>query len=413
MLPPTPIRLSQLTALIGNTIKYAFDGELFWVVGDVTSHNHKENDDRHFFVLAEKGEGTNSLVAKVETVAWKEAAEKIRAFEAATGQRFQNGLHVLVAVSVSYSAAYGLKLTLHDIDINFTIGALEQEKQAILRRLETECADYIKRDGERYITRNNQLELNTVIQKIAVVASNATAGYEDFLHTLQNNPYQYSFFVDNYFTPVQGENNSHLIKKALIDIYNSGKAYDAVVIIRGGGSQTDFLIFETFELGQVAAKFPIPIITGIGHQRNETIVDLMVHSPVKTPTKAAEFIIAQNRYYEECIDDAQNTIVSEAQQQLSEKMQALAPVASNIKNYSRMYLQNQNGQVEHFVSLFSMMSPENIFKLGFAMVKHKGKITNSPENIQVDDEINVTLSGIEISAVVTSKRKSDGTEFKL
>ena len=191
---------------------------MFWIVADVTSHSYKAQDDRHFFVLAEKGEGTNALVAKVDAVAWKPAAEKIRAFEDATGQRFQNDIHVLVQVSVSYNATFGLKLSVHDIDINFTIGALEQEKRQVLLRLEKECAEYIRKDRDRYITRNNQLRLNSVLQKIAVVASNGTAGYEDFMHTLQNNPYRYTFFVDSYFTPVQGENNAHLVRKALIDI---------------------------------------------------------------------------------------------------------------------------------------------------------------------------------------------------
>ncbi len=413
MSPAKSIRLSELTAIINATIQYAFEGSIFWVVADVTSHSFKPQDERHFFVLAEKGEGTNSLIAKIDAVAWKPAAAKIKNFENVTGQRFQSGIHVLIAVSVSYNGAYGLKLNMHDIDINFTIGALENEKQKILKRLETECADFIQKDGEKYITRNNQLQLKPVIQKIAVVASSGTAGHEDFMHTLQGNPYAYSFFVDNYFTAVQGENNSHLIKQMLLDIFKSGKPYDAVVIIRGGGAQTDFLIFETFELGQVVAKFPIPIITGIGHQRNETIVDIMAHSPTFTPTKAAEFIIAHNRYFEEAIEDIQNTIIYRSQQQFQNRRQELEPVVQNIKNYSKMFLQNQKGQIAHFESVFSIMSPDNILKMGFAVLKHKGKIISTARDISIADEIKLTLSGIEITATVTSKNESDGSEFKL
>ncbi len=407
------IRLSELTAIINATIQYAFEGSIFWVVADVTSHSYKAQDDRHFFVLAEKGEGTNSLTAKIDAVAWKPAAAKIRNFETVTGQKFQSGIHVLVAVSVTYNGAYGLKLNMHDIDINFTIGALENEKQKILQRLENECADFIQKDGDRYITRNNQLQLNLVIQKIAIVASSGTAGHEDFMHTLQDNPYGYSFFADNYFTPVQGENNSHLIKQMLIDIFKSGKPYDAVVIIRGGGAQTDFLIFETFELGQVVAKFPIPIITGIGHQRNETIVDIMAHSPTFTPTKAAEFIIAHNRYFEEGVADLHNTIIYRAQQQFQSRRQQLEPVIQTIKNYSRLLLQKQKGQIAHFESVFAIMSPDNILKMGFAVLKHKGKIISNADNVLIDDEIKLTLSGVEITATVTSKNESDGSEFKL
>jgi len=245
-------------------------------------------------VLAEKQEGSNAIIAKAEAVAWKAGSVKIRDFERITGQPFKNDIQVLAKVAVDYNPLHGLKLTLVDIDINFTIGALEQQKQEILLRLLTECPDYIRRVGDQYLTLNKQLQLNAVIQKIALIGSGSSAGYEDFVHTLQNNAYQYRFTIDNYFTAVQGQANASMVRQQLIAIYNSHIAYDAVVIIRGGGAQTDFLLFDTFILGQAVAKFPIPVITGIGHQRNETIVDMLAHSPTNAPTKAAEFIILTN-----------------------------------------------------------------------------------------------------------------------
>jgi exodeoxyribonuclease VII large subunit len=413
MLPPHSIRLSELTGLIGDTLRASFEGQFFWVVGDVTSHSYKASDERHFFVLAEKGADTHTLVAKVDAVAWKSAADKIRNFERVTGQPFQNGIQVLIAVSVSYSPAYGLKLTLHDIDCNFTIGVLEQQKQDILQRLLAECPDYIRKEGDVYITRNNQLPLRAVIQTIAVIASNNTAGYEDFVHTLRHNPHGYSITIDTYFTPVQGENNAHLIKQTLIDIYNSNKPYDAVAIIRGGGAQTDFLIFENFELGRAAAKFPIPIITGIGHQRDETIVDLMVHSPTKTPTQAAAYIIAHNRQFEENLHYGYNNIVTAVQQQLSQKQQDLLPVIAGIQYHSKRYLQQQTAQLAHFVSLIAMMQPDNLLQLGFAMVKHKGHIVSHLQDVELHDPITVTMRGVEVTATVTAKTTTNGSAFDL
>lgn len=473
------IRLSELTGKISQTIKDAFADKTFWVVADITNHNYKQKDDWHFFTLAEKQDGSNSVIAKAETVAWKSGSSKIREFERVTGQKFKNDINVLVKVSVEYNPAHGLKLTLHDIDTNFTIGALEQQKQEILSKLLSECAEFIQKVGEKYITRNNQLKLNTVVQRIALIASNSTAGYEDFIHTLENNPLRYKFFIDNYFTAVQGESNSAAIKQKFLEIYNSKKPYDAVVIIRGGGAQTDFLIFETFILGQIVAKFPIPVITGIGHQRNETIVDMMAHSPTNAPTKAAEYIIAHNKNFEESVLNTQKAILIKSQQLFSSHFQALASLnsnivnktrniiafykdainqanqvainttksilfkrrtslleitnqillkprsivsnkqndfknlISNINNYSRIYFQNQRGYVGHFVTIFKMISPENILKKGFAIVYHKGKIISNPENISVGNEITVLLSETEINSTVKSKRKSDGTEFKL
>lgn len=451
------IKLSELTRRIHQTINEAFADQLFWVVADVTSHSFKPRENRHYLILAEKQEGTNALVAKVETIAWQDGARQIAQFQKATGQRFTNDIRVLVRVSVDYTSAYGLRLTLHDIDPNFTIGDLERQKQAVLERLLTECADFIQKAGGRYITRNNQLALNPVIQRIAVITSSSSAGYEDFKHILHSNAYRYTFRTDPYFTAVQGEANAGAIRQKLLDVHQSGIPYDAVVIIRGGGAQTDFLVFDTFALGQVVAKFPIPVITGIGHQRNETIVDLMAHTPTNVPTKAAEFIIAHNRKFEEAVLDAQKMVLIKAQQLLtlhkdritranqvilnttknilfsrqkslvevsnhllswpgsllSNKENDLKNALSNLSIYARNYFVHQNSHIEHCISLFRLMSPEALLKKGFALVYHKGKITGNPDNLSAGDEITVLLSDTELHSVITTKKKSNGTAFKL
>lgn len=479
---PTPtdaIRLSELSAKINQSISDTFANKTFWVIADVTNHTYKAKDDWHFFILAEKHEGSSSIIAKIETVAWKHGSSRIRLFEATTGQKFTSGINVLVSVSVDYNALHGLKLTLLDIDPNFTIGALELQKQETLNKLLLECSDYIKKVGDRYITRNSQLKLNSVIQRIAFIGSNNSAGYEDFIHTLQNNSFKYKFQIDAYFTLVQGQANANLVREKMLEVYNSRILYDALVIIRGGGSQTDFLIFDTFTIGQIIAKFPIPVITGIGHQRNETIADVMAHTPTNAPTKAAEFIIAHNRSFEESLLMSQKAILIKSQQIFSKNFQELASLNSslinntrsiintlkssivqanqiainttktilykrkaglleisnqilvqprniisnrladfknlvgNFKSYNRIYFQNQRGYVGHFVTVFKLMSPENILKKGFAIVYHKEKITSNPDTIPTGSDITVLLSDTKLKATIKSKTKSDGTEFKL
>jgi len=193
-------------------------------------------------------------------------------------------------------------------------------------------------EGERIVTRNKGHMLNPVIQRIAVVSSKQSAGYEDFVHTLSNNGFGYSFFVDPFFASVQGEANAEEIYNRLLDVFHSKKQYDAVVIIRGGGSEMDFLIFNQYNLGKIVAKFPIPIITGIGHQKNETIVDLMAHTSTKTPTKTAEFIIAHNRYFEDSLLMLQKNIIIKSQQSFSRQQQLLTQAKSIVVNRSRDYL---------------------------------------------------------------------------
>jgi len=352
---------------------------------------------------------------------------------------------------------YGLQLNLNDIDTNFTLGVLEQQRQATLERLVAENPGFIQKSADRYLTKNNRLQLNAVIQRIAVISSSTSAGREDFKHTLLNNPFGYRFYIDDYFTVVQGESNAKDFLGKIVEVFMSGKPYDAVVITRGGGAQTDFLIFDNYAIGKAVAKFPIPIITGIGHQKNETIADLMAHTATKTPTKAAEFIIASNKAFEDSLLHLQNAIVIKSQQLFSAQLQTLSAVNStvvntsksilfarkselvnmytqlvstpkmvlynrvndianlvaNIKTFKAQYLKNQLAYLGHYSSVIRMMAPDNILRKGFAIVKIDGRITGNPEDIAVGKEMEVILSGIQVTSTVKQKTTYDGADFDL
>lgn len=329
------IKLSQLTQTIYSAIQECFASKLFWVIADISNHTHYPHKYAHYFDLVEKEEDSDGIVAKMNCKAWKNGAMKIKDFEEATGQQFKTGINALVQISVAYHAVYGLQLTLYDIDPAFTIGMLEQQKQDTLRKLLTDCYSFISKKDGRFITNNNLLQLRPVIQKIAVVSSSASAGLQDFVHTLTTNSFAYEFSIDYYHTVIQGEANAELVYNKFIEIFHSKVEYDAVVLIRGGGAQTDFLIFDQFILGKVVAKFPIPVITGIGHHKNETIVDLMAHSPTKTPTKAAEFIVAHNRNFEEAILTAQKTIVIKAMQSIAKNIHLLSSLNLQLITHTR------------------------------------------------------------------------------
>jgi exodeoxyribonuclease VII large subunit len=329
------ITLSQLAAGIQGTIKQAFAGQSTWVVADITSHAYYPAKGYHYFDLVEKDARSHQLTAKIAATAWGNGSIRIKEFEQATGQRFSNDMHVLIRVSVEYHPVYGLKLSLLDIDTSFTIGLLEQQKQATLQRLLTECSDIVRKTPEGYITRNKQLQLNPVIQRIAVVSSASSAGYQDFMHTLQANAYDYIFYTDNYFTAVQGEANAVQVSAQLEVILASDKKYDTVVIIRGGGAQTDLLLFDQYVLGKAVAGFPIPVMTGIGHHKNETITDMMAHTATKTPTRTAELIIAHNRSFEEALLTQQQHIIIRMQQMMASRQQQLSSLHAGIMNRSR------------------------------------------------------------------------------
>lgn len=478
MEPQQYIRLSALNDMVHDAINSRFAGQRFWVLADITNHSYKADKKIHYFELVEKAQSGNAVIAKMLGKSWGGGALRIEEFEKNTGQVFTNNLHVLVQVSVDYHPLYGLSVSVLDIDSNFMLGILEQQRNATLERLVKEN-DFIQKEGDGYSTFNNRLKLPAVIQKVAVISSISSAGNEDFRHTMQHNDFGYVFQIDDYFTVVQGDNNAKLFMNKLIEIYNTGIPYDAIVINRGGGSQSDFLIFDNYNIGRAVAKFPIPIITGIGHQKNVSITDLMAHTHTKTPTKAAEFIIAHNRSFEQEILSLQQNIVIKSQQLfhihykelnelknsishnarklvqiyseelaktnqriisssrsvlyghqkkliltahqvvqnpkmlLQQKKNDLTHIKNSIKNTANDYLRREKVTLEHHLKSIQMMSPQNILRKGYAIVKFNEKIISSAENIQAGQEIEVILKDAKLKSTVKEKIQYDGRETDL
>jgi exodeoxyribonuclease VII large subunit len=443
------IKLSELTARIQRHIEDSFGGNAFWVVADVTNHTFKGSNNYHYFELVEKEALSSRIVAKISGRAWGAGAVRIANFEQSTGQRFSNNVHVLVLVMVQYTPAFGLQLNLLDIDTSFTLGQFEKMRLATLELLLSRNREFIQRIGDQYLTRNKSLVLRPVIQHLAVLSSDTSAGYQDFRHTLEHNPWNYKFRIDDYFTEVQGEANAKNLVSKLIDIYESGMPYDAVILIRGGGAQTDFLIFDNYDLSRAIAKFPIPIITGIGHQKNETICDLMANTALKTPTKVAEFILANNRLFEERLIQAQKRVIIKAQQTfqlqqrklvatksyfvsdvlsllqhlqnglsrvsgamfavpgmlLQNKERSLGQLQRELAAHTGDLVQNQRSKLMLYETMIRLMDPVQILKKGFAMIKINGRIASDKDELQVGSEITITRASEEVKAVVSAIKK--------
>lgn len=451
------IKLSELTGQIQNAISDVFGARTFWVIADITNYTYKQQTNYHYFELVEKDKSSARIGAKVAGRAWGNAAVNISNFERVTGQQFKNDINVLIQVAVQYNPSFGLQLNLLDIDTNFTLGKFEQQRKETLDRLVRDNASFIQLVNGQYITRNSQLLLPKVLQRIAVISSDTSAGYLDFRHTLENNTFGYHFHIDDYFALVQGEGNAKDFIAKLIAVYGSGIPYDALVIIRGGGAQLDFLIFDNYELTRAVAKFPIPIITGIGHQKNETITDLMAHTAAKTPTKVAELLIAHNRNFEESLLALQQQMLIKTFQLLSyhkeqlnrlnqvtinsvqahlheqhlkiinlsgmmlvrpkiiiaNRAKDLSNLVANMKSFGRIYFANKRGYIGHYLSVVRLMSPQNILNKGFAIVRINGHIASDAAAITAGAEVTIDMAAAEIKAQVLSKSPKNGREFEL
>ena len=336
------ITLSQLAGIVAGVLHDALAAQRYWVLADVTNYSGNPAKGYHFCELLEKESENGAITARMAAKMWGKAADRLLEFERITGVAFGSGIKVLLQVSIQFHPTYGLQLNIHQIDATYTLGVLARQKEITLARLATECASFVSFDGSRYHTRNSQLRLPVVLQRLALVTSRHSAGCEDVLHTLHQNAPGFQFHTDIYHTAVQGEHNAGDVVAALVDVYRSGIAYDAVLVIRGGGSESDLIIYDAFEIGRAVAKFPFPVITGIGHQRNLTIADQMAHTHTKTPTQAAEYIIGHNKAFEDRVGQLRQRISLQAQRKHNDARNQLIALHHNLVQVAGWHYSRQH-----------------------------------------------------------------------
>jgi exodeoxyribonuclease VII large subunit len=303
------LRLSQLQDLVRGALEEAFRGQSWWVLAELEDIN--DQGSRIFFTLIEKG-STNAPLARLGgAVLSSEALLLFRNFEDITGKFIKDltGQQVLMRVTVTLHRTAGLRLNVLDIDHHYMLGQLERQRQETYRQLAAKPG--IKQVEGRWYTPNKALTLPDVIQHVAVITSSTAAGYEDFVHKLRGDASGLGFAVEGFFAQVQGEGAAESMRQQLVAVYERHLQcpFDVVVLIRGGGAQSDLLPFDSLTLAWPVAKFPVPVITGIGHQRNESITDTMAHTALKTPTEAAQFILSHNLAFEAAVQQVYSHII--------------------------------------------------------------------------------------------------------
>lgn len=276
------LSLYDLNALVRRSVEERLPGP-YWVQAELSEA--RQHSSGHCYVeFIQKDSRGNSLVAKARGVIWSNVFRLLKPyFEEATGQAFAPGLKVLVQVRASFHELYGYSLTVEDIDPAYTLGDMARKRREILQQLE----------AEGVLTLNKELPMPRLPQRVAVISSASAAGYGDFRHQLEKNPQGYYFRVELFAAAMQGERVEESILAALDRINRRLESFDVAVIIRGGGATSDLSGFDTYLLAAACAQFPLPIITGIGHERDDTVIDAVAHARVKTPTAAAELLISR------------------------------------------------------------------------------------------------------------------------
>ena len=307
----TIFTLSELTGAVRDTLEATFP-ETYWVRAETSDVRVNAASGHCYLEFIEKNPKTNQLVAKARGSIWAKVFRMLKPyFEMETGQTFTSGLKVLVKVTIEFHELYGFSLNVVDIDPTYTIGDMARKRQEIIRQLQA--------DG--VFTLNKELTFPDFPTRIAVITSPTAAGYEDFLNQLLHNQAGYPFYPKLFPALMQGEKTEESVIAALERIDACREYFDVVVIIRGGGATSDLSGFDTLALAENVANFPLPIITGIGHERDESVLDMISFQKVKTPTAAAAFLVQHLTDVYVRVMEAQETIVQNVKHRLQvEKM---------------------------------------------------------------------------------------------
>lgn len=356
--------LSELCAEIGEALESQLASS-YWVKAEISSLSERGG---HLYLELVEGKA-----AKMRATCWAGTKEMLMAyFESETGQRLQAGMAVLVEVEIQWHAVYGLSLSIVGIDPSYTLGDIARQRQQTIAQLQA--------DG--LLDAQQLLPLPTLIRHIAVISSPGAAGYGDFQHQLDHSGYRFSTRL--FEATMQGEGAEASIIAALEEISmvnntcTDGQCFDAVVIIRGGGAVTDLSCFDRYTLCAVCAQFELPVITGIGHTRDVSILDLVAHESLKTPTAVAEWLIHR----------------------MDDQMARIADMIVRLKRTAERQILIRQHKVELLEQRLAACNPERIYRMGYSLLTKNGKVVRSAQELHPGDRITTHLSDGNVNSAV-------------
>lgn len=407
--------LLELNARVRDTLQEALP-ERYWVRAEV-SEARIHPSGHCYLELIEKEEPTGRTVAKARATIWATTFRLLRPwFEQSTGQLFTSGIKILVLVSPVFHELYGYSLTIHDIDPTYTLGDAARRRAAILQQLRDEgVADM-----------NKELVWPPLPQRFAIISSPSAAGYGDFMNQLQNNPYGYRVYTALFPASMQGEQTERSIIEALDRIASHEELFDGVVIIRGGGATSDLNSFDSYPLAANVAQFPLPVITGIGHERDDTVIDLVANTRVKTPTAAAEWIIARLHEADLHVAGLSLSISEAVRDRLQREKQTLQRTTSalpmlverrilnerhkselwleHIKHALRSRLDAERSRLDQLATTVELVSPQSLLQRGYSLTLHQGRVVKSVTDLAPGETIETLLAdGSVVSRVETTQ----------
>lgn len=424
--------LLELNSMVRQTIEDGMGGE-YWVEAEVAEMHI--NRGHCYMQLVQKEENTNTAVAQARAICWRGSWNLISAyFLRVVGQPLRTGMKVLFQVYARFHESFGFSWIVSDINPEYSLGDLARRRQEILRQLK----------AEGVLDMQKQLRLPLFAQRVAVVSSSTAAGFGDFCNQLASNSYHFQFHVELFAATMQGEQVEQSVIAALDAIYSRADEFDVVVIIRGGGTTADMSGFDTLPLAEAVANFPLPIITGIGHERDECVLDIVAYQRVKTPTAAAAFLIDHLAEVDGRIDEARSAMARAVTQRVQLEKSRLARLQSLIPqlvlNYTlaeqrridrrmqsiRSYMERQLHAADNRLSLLwqrmaqasqmtltrnrhaldlldqrtRSLDPKLLLSRGYSLTLHEGRIVRSAKSLIPGDKITTTFADGSVGSTV-------------
>jgi exodeoxyribonuclease VII large subunit len=357
------LTLTELQLIIKDSLYMALP-DMYWVIAEISEI--RENYNGHCYLeLVEKHPDEISIRSRVKAVIWSSRYRFIKSFfENSTRESLREGLKILVRAKIDYHEIYGLSLVINDIDPAFTIGEMALKRQMILKKLEEEGV----------LTMNKELDFPLVPQRIAIISSSNAAGYTDFMKHLTGNSFGYVFYTALFETPMQGSETEAGVIRALEKIADHPEKFDLAVIIRGGGSQTDLSWFDNYNIAFYITQFPLPVITGIGHEKDLSVADIVAYRSLKTPTAVADFLIECMNNTEISLIEMSKKIIEKSRFILEENKIHIDSSRLKLIPVARMMISEFKEELSGILIDMINTGKEYIMRAGLLPVNHKSRL---------------------------------------
>ena len=392
--PIQHITLSQLQGRISIALAEALPLPV-WVSAEVA--DMKINASGHCYIeLIEKDEKTGATVAQARATIWRsQVMNTVGRFERETGQRLTKGMKILFRATVQHHAVYGMSLQIQQIDALHTIGDMERRKQL--------CIEQLQKDG--VWDKNRGVALPLVVERVAVISSATAAGYQDFMKELGRSIYRIE--TELFEATMQGESCDDSVVAALHTIAARRGEFDAIAIIRGGGSTSDLECFNSYLIASAVTQSPLPVLTGIGHDKDTSVTDMVANTHLKTPTAVAAWLNQRAADFDGTLEYFAVALRDLCRQSTHRAALQLEQYATNVRNLAERTLQSESQRLDSIATLVANFAPERIFRLGYAIARKEGKALTSVENVELGDVIEVAVADGMLNAQVVEKLTID------